>query len=60
MLYTMTSPHTYHTLKKEINTAIDEGRISSPITHEEGKQLPYLQVGFAPSSPCCFTDYIHV
>ncbi|CCF37553.1 cytochrome P450 [Colletotrichum higginsianum] len=43
MLYTMTSPHTYHTLKKEINTAIDEGRISSPITHEEGKQLPYLQ-----------------
>ncbi|GJC86193.1 cytochrome P450 monooxygenase lolP1 [Colletotrichum liriopes] len=42
-LYTMTSPRTYHTLKQEITTAINEGRISSPITYEEGKKLPYLQ-----------------
>ncbi|EFQ32837.1 cytochrome P450 [Colletotrichum graminicola M1.001] len=42
-LYTMTSPRTYNTLKQEIATAIAEGRISSPITYEEGKKLPYLQ-----------------
>ncbi|KAK1991880.1 cytochrome P450 [Colletotrichum falcatum] len=42
-LYTMTSPRAYHSLKQEIATAIAEGRVSSPITYEEGKKLPYLQ-----------------
>ncbi|KAF6812059.1 cytochrome p450 [Colletotrichum sojae] len=42
-LYTMTSPHVYNILKREIMTAINEGRVSSPITFEEAKQLPYLQ-----------------
>ncbi|WYZ40986.1 hypothetical protein EsH8_IV_001327 [Colletotrichum jinshuiense] len=42
-LYTITSPRAYQTLKKEIAVGIKEGRISSPITHEEGKNLPYLQ-----------------
>ncbi|KAL0932337.1 cytochrome p450 [Colletotrichum truncatum] len=42
-LYTMTSPHAYQTLKKEIAAAINEGRASTPITFEEAKKLPYLQ-----------------
>ncbi|KAF9875337.1 cytochrome p450 [Colletotrichum karsti] len=43
LLYLMTLPRAYHALKNEINTAIKEGRVSSPITVEEAKQLPYLQ-----------------
>ncbi|OLN81430.1 Pisatin demethylase 24 [Colletotrichum chlorophyti] len=42
-LYTITSPNAYQRLKEEINTAISDGRISSPITYDEGKKLPYLQ-----------------
>ncbi|KAI3545263.1 cytochrome P450 [Colletotrichum abscissum] len=42
-LHLITSPRAYHTLKTEISTAITQGRISSPITYEEGKTLPYLQ-----------------
>ncbi|KAI8183956.1 hypothetical protein K4K54_009898 [Colletotrichum sp. SAR 10_86] len=42
-LHLLTSPNAYQTLKREIHTAIAEGRVSSPITSEEGKQLPYLQ-----------------
>ncbi|KAJ3961251.1 hypothetical protein N0V92_002047 [Colletotrichum tropicale] len=42
-LHLLTSPNAYQTLKREIRTAIAEGRVSSPITAEEGKQLPYLQ-----------------
>lgn len=44
MLYLMSTPHAYQKLKKEIGLGIKEGRISSPITNEEAKQLPYLQV----------------
>ena len=33
----------YAKLQKEIDTAISDGRISSPITAEEGKHLEYLQ-----------------
>ncbi|KAF4838921.1 Cytochrome P450 monooxygenase lolP1 [Colletotrichum tropicale] len=42
-LHLLTSPNAYQTLKREIGKAIAEGRVSSPITAEEGKQLPYLQ-----------------
>ncbi|OHE98404.1 cytochrome P450 [Colletotrichum orchidophilum] len=42
-LHLITSPHAYYTLKSEITTAISQGRISFPITYEEGKTLPYLQ-----------------
>ncbi|KAL0777439.1 hypothetical protein CaCOL14_006957 [Colletotrichum acutatum] len=48
-LYLITSPRAYHTLKTEIITAVTQGRISSPITYEEGKAMPYLQV--SPSNP---------
>ncbi|TDZ23894.1 Cytochrome P450 monooxygenase lolP1 [Colletotrichum orbiculare MAFF 240422] len=42
-LYIMTTPHVYYALKKEIASAIGQGRVSSPISLEEAKQLPYLQ-----------------
>jgi cytochrome P450 len=43
MLYLMTSPHVYSTLEREIDTAIKQNTISSPITNAEGQKLPYLQ-----------------
>ncbi|KAF7933325.1 hypothetical protein BELL_0129g00150 [Botrytis elliptica] len=36
-------PHTYQTLRDEIETAAKEGRISDPITFKEAQRLPYLQ-----------------
>ena len=44
MLYLLSSPAVYRKLKAEIAERIKEGRISSPITNEEAKQFPYLQV----------------
>ncbi|KAI1864025.1 uncharacterized protein JN550_009045 [Neoarthrinium moseri] len=43
MLYLMTCPNVYQKLKTEINAAWDRGGISSPISYEEAKKLPYLQ-----------------
>ncbi|KAK0616497.1 cytochrome P450 [Immersiella caudata] len=43
MLYLLTSPLVYRKLKDEIAAAIKSGRISSPVTNDEAKQLPYLQ-----------------
>ncbi|KAI8623318.1 cytochrome P450 [Xylariaceae sp. FL1651] len=43
MLHLLSSPRAYQMLRDEITTGIQEGRISSPITNEEAKQLPYLQ-----------------
>ncbi|KAK0736190.1 cytochrome P450 86A1 [Apiosordaria backusii] len=43
MFYLMSSPGSYRKLQEEIDMAMREGRISSPITDEEGKKLPYLQ-----------------
>ncbi|KAI8944619.1 cytochrome P450 [Xylaria longipes] len=43
MLYLLSSPQAYQKLQDEIITGIHEGRISSPITNEEAKRLPYLQ-----------------
>jgi cytochrome P450 len=43
MLYLMTSPQAYSTLQSEIDTAITQNTISSPITDIEGRKLPYLQ-----------------
>ncbi|KAF2088620.1 cytochrome P450 [Saccharata proteae CBS 121410] len=39
----ITTPTTLMSLRTEIDTAIAEARISSPITNAEGKMLPYLQ-----------------
>jgi hypothetical protein len=44
MLHLLSSPNAYQKLQDEITTGIQEGRISSPITNDEAKQLPYLQV----------------
>ncbi|KAI0414489.1 cytochrome P450 [Xylaria grammica] len=43
MLYLLSSPQVYRKLQDEITTGIREGRISSPITNEEARRLPYLQ-----------------
>lgn len=43
-LYIMSTPHVYRKLKGEIADGIRHGRISSPITNAEAKELPYLQV----------------
>jgi hypothetical protein len=44
MLYVVTTPRVYQKLQHEIDVAIREGRISSPILSAEGEKLPYLQV----------------
>lgn len=44
MLYLMTNPRVYHKLKQMVREAVAEGRVSSPIKHDEAKQFPYLQV----------------
>lgn len=43
MLQLITSPRCYEKLQAEIDSAIQRGEISSPITDVEGKNLPYLQ-----------------
>lgn len=43
MLYLMSSPQVYRKLAHEIRVAAAEGRLSSPITDEEARGLPYLQ-----------------
>lgn len=44
MLYLISSPLAYRKLQDEIDSAIAEGRVSSPVKAEEGKRLQYLQV----------------
>ncbi|KAL2022400.1 hypothetical protein VTK56DRAFT_5467 [Thermocarpiscus australiensis] len=43
MLHLAATRHAYAKLQKEIDTAVAEGRVSNPITGEEGKKLEYLQ-----------------
>ncbi|KAI0380665.1 cytochrome P450 [Hypomontagnella monticulosa] len=43
MLYLLSSPKIYQKLQKEIADGIRDGRISSPISQEEARKLPYLQ-----------------
>lgn len=43
MLHLMTSPLAYLTLQSEIDTAIRQNSISSPIADAEARRLPYLQ-----------------
>lgn len=49
MLHLMTSPAHYRTLKDTVSRAIADGRVSSPITQEEARNLPFIQV----SKPLC-------
>ncbi|KAK4169632.1 cytochrome P450 [Cladorrhinum sp. PSN259] len=55
MFYLLSSPPVYRKLKNEIAKGIQERRISSPITVDEAKALPYLQAviceGFRLASP---------
>lgn len=44
LLHIVTTPSVYHAIKEEITVATKTGKISSPITYEEAKNLPYLQV----------------
>jgi cytochrome P450 len=46
MLYLMTCPQAYRKLKDEIAAAIRDGKASFPISQDEAKRLPYLQVCF--------------
>lgn len=51
MLYLMVSPAVYQKVKREISDGIHQGRISNPVTNEEARNLPYLQVGGAHALP---------
>ena len=46
LLHLLATPCVYQKLKDEISNAIHNGVISDPITNEEAKKLPYLQVMF--------------
>lgn len=43
MLHLLSNPPAYLKLRAEIDDAIREGRVSSPVTDPEARQLPYLQ-----------------
>jgi hypothetical protein len=43
LLCLITTPTSYTTLQKEIDSAIRNGKISHPIAESEAKKLPYLQ-----------------
>ncbi|RYC59556.1 hypothetical protein CHU98_g6655 [Xylaria longipes] len=43
LLYLMSTPQAYSTLQKEIDAAINAGRISQPATAMQCRDLPYLQ-----------------
>ncbi|KAM0123762.1 hypothetical protein ACHAO1_011221 [Botrytis cinerea] len=43
LVHVMTCPRVYQKLKTEINLAVEEGKVSSPIKLEEAKLLPFLQ-----------------
>lgn len=46
LIHTITSPLVYQKLKQEIRAAVQDGKVSSPISFSEAKKLPYLQVSF--------------
>lgn len=43
MLFLMTNPRVYSTLQREIDEAIREGKISTPVKNAEALELKYLQ-----------------
>lgn len=45
LLHTMTNPHSYRTLQKEVDTALKDGRVTGEgvIKDSEAKELVYLQ-----------------
>ncbi|KAK0736747.1 cytochrome P450 [Apiosordaria backusii] len=57
----LTTPHAYARFKKEIKEAVQQGKVSSPITNEESQKLPYTQAvmweGFRIGSAVTFGHY---
>lgn len=43
MLYILSAPRVYNRLLSEIETAVDEGKASTPIRDAEAKRMPYTQ-----------------
>ncbi|KAI1812681.1 cytochrome P450 [Poronia punctata] len=43
LLYIISTPRVYHNLRDEMRAAIGKGKVSSPITSAEARELPYLQ-----------------
>ncbi|KAK1828881.1 putative cytochrome P450 E-class, group I [Podospora conica] len=43
ILFLITNPHSYGSLLSEIDAAVEGGRVSSPITDDQAKKMPYLQ-----------------
>ena len=43
MLHLLSNPAAYAKLQAEIDDAVRDGRVSSPVTDPEARQLPYLQ-----------------
>ncbi|KAI1205010.1 cytochrome P450 [Annulohypoxylon truncatum] len=43
LLHILSTPRVYQCLKDEIKSAVEEGRVSRPITQAEARELPYLQ-----------------
>ncbi|KAI1801478.1 cytochrome P450 [Daldinia bambusicola] len=43
LLHLLSAPQVYRKLKDEISSAVQDGKVSSPITYSEAKGLPYLQ-----------------
>lgn len=44
LIHTISSPRVYAKLKAEIRETVTKGTISSPISSEQVKELPYLDV----------------
>ena len=57
MLRLLSNPYAYKKLVDEINEGIKAGKISSPVTDPEARQLPYLQAvikeGLRIKAPYC-------
>lgn len=49
MLYIMTTPRVRDRFLREIDEAIEGGKVSKPITSDEGEKLPYLQASLRPT-----------
>ncbi|KAK4171797.1 putative cytochrome P450 E-class, group I [Triangularia setosa] len=61
MLHLMANPRAYARFKREIKEAVEQGKVSSPITNEESQKLPYTQAvmleGFRIGSAVTFGHY---
>ncbi|KAH8879036.1 cytochrome P450 [Thozetella sp. PMI_491] len=61
MLHIMTTPSVYGRLKTEIKQAVEQGKVSSPISQSEALRLPYLQAviweGYRIRNPVPYGQY---